>query len=252
MKNLTITIIQSELFWKNIEANIKMFDKKIDSINENTDLILLPEMFSTGFDMNPAKLAQDKDGETIKWLIRKSAEKKADIAGSLIVKENKIFFNRLTWAKPSGEVLFYNKKHLFTFAGEDKIYTAGKKRLVVELKGWKIMPSICYDLRFPLWAENSGAKYDLAVYVANWPEVRSYAWRTLLRARAIENQCYVAGINRIGKDGNGIFYRGDSAIINPLGEPLFDANSESYIHTEELSWEKMREFRKSFPVLYDA
>jgi len=251
MKNLKITIIQTEIFWENTDANIKMFDKKINSISEHTDLILLPEMFSTGFTMNAPKLAQSMKGSVVAWLMRKSAEKKASIAGSIIARERKKFFNRLIWAKPSGELIFYDKKHLFSMAGEEKIFTAGKKKIIVELNGWKIMPSICYDLRFPVWSENSGAKYDLAFYSANWPDIRFYAWKSLLCARAIENQCYVAGINRIGKDGNSIGYGGNSAVIDPFGKPLFEAESKPSVHTEELSYEKMQEFRESFPVLHD-
>ncbi|MBW1649925.1 MAG: amidohydrolase [Deltaproteobacteria bacterium] len=252
IEDLKITIIQSKIIWEDIKTNIEMFDKKIDSINEKTDLILLPEMFTTGFTMNAPKLAESMEGETVDWLKKKSKEKKADIAGSLIIKEKEKFFNRLVWADPNGKIIIYNKKHLFSIAGEDKIYTCGTEKAIVNIKGWRIAPFICYDLRFPTWSVNLNTVYDLATYTANWPSRRSYAWNTLLCARAIENQSYIAGINRVGLDGNGILYSGGSKIIDPFGMPIFDAEKKEIIRTQSLKFEPLHKHRQNFPVFKDA
>ncbi len=252
VKDLKITIIQSKIIWENIKPNIGIFDKKINSIKEKTDLILLPEMFTTGFTMNAAKLAESMEGETVAWLKKKSKEKKSDIAGSIIIKEKGEFFNRLVWAGADGKLTIYDKKHLFSIAGEDKVYSGGIKRTIVNLKGWRIAPFICYDLRFPIWSANLNAVYDIAIYTANWPARRSYAWDTLLRARAIENQAYIIGINRVGKDGNGVLYSGGSKIADPLGMPIFDAGDKEIIHNQTLKFEPLREYRQNFPALKDA
>ena len=221
MQNLIITYIQTELVWENVQANLEMLDNKIEAIENPTDLILLPEMFSTGFSMNPAKFAETMQGSAVTWMMKKAAEKSAVITGSLMIEEGGRYFNRLVWAKPDGRMLTYDKKHLFRMTGEEKVYRAGTHQLTVELKGWRIRPFICYDLRFPVWMRNSQNPYDLAIVVANWPAAREVQWQTLLRARAIENQSYVIGVNRVGVDGNEIEYNGYSCVIDYQGTDHF-------------------------------
>jgi omega-amidase len=253
MSSLTITIIQSNLHWENKAANLAMFSEKINDIKEKTEIIILPEMFSTGFSMQSKTLAETMDGEAVAWMKKTAAEKKAIIAGSIIAEENGKYFNRLIWMLPNGEFGHYDKRHLFAFAEEDKFYSPGDKRLVASVKGWKINLLICYDLRFPVWARQSGeAEYDLLIYVANWPERRVHAWKTLLQARAVENQCYVAAVNRVGDDGNNIHYSGDSMIIDPLGEILYQKSQQEDIFTFTLQKEKLEEVRDKFPFLKDA
>lgn len=252
MQDLTISIIQSDLVWENIAANLAEFDRKIDAIQEETHLVVLPEMFTTGFSMNPHKLAQDMNDSAVRWLRQKSAQKHADIVGSIIIKDNGLFFNRLLWAKPDGRLVTYDKRHLFRMLGEEKIYSAGAKTLTVELHGWKVRPFICYDLRFPAWTRNISNSFDLSIFIANWPEKRSMHWKTLLLARAIENQCYVVGVNRVGTDGNGLTYSGDSAIIDPAGNILFQKAQAVCTHTLEISYSELQAYRKSFPAWMDA
>ena len=252
MRDLKITLIQTEVVWEDINANITLFDEKISAIREKTDLIILPEMFTTGFSMNAGNLSQDMDGPSIRWLREKSQKINADITGSIIIKFGKKFFNRLFWAKPDGELLTYDKRHLFRFAGEEKVYSAGDKNITVKLHGWKIRPFICYDLRFPAWTRNIKNRYDIAVFIANWPEKRSMHWKSLLQARAIENQCYVIGVNRVGTDGNGLFYSGDSSIIDPLGKIIFKKHDEECTYTTVLSYHTLKEYRKTFPGWMDA
>jgi len=216
---LNIAIIQSELIWENPEQNRHVFSEKINAISDSVDLIVLPEMFTTGFTMNPTKVAETMDGETINWLKHLAKEKNTAITGSLIIKEDNNYFNRLVFVHPTGEINTYDKRHTFTLAGEDKIYTSSNKKLIVNYKGWKICPMICYDLRFPVWARNTN-DYDLLIFVANWPKPRIIAWNTLLKARAIENMSYTIGVNRIGTDTNGHEYSGNSAVYNALGEEI--------------------------------
>jgi len=252
MQNLTITLIQTKLAWEDKQKNLTMLDKKLDTMDEKTDLIILPEMFSTGFSMNAEKLAEEMEGPAVSWLLLKSKEKNADITGSIIIRENGEFFNRLVWAKPSGDLFTYDKKHLFRFAGEEKIFSAGSLNTLIELRGWNIRPFICYDLRFPLWTRNFNNQYDLAVFIANWPEKRTAHWNALLLARAIENQCFVAGINIVGVDGKGLTYSGDSCIIDPLGKLLFHNRGLEIIHTATLSYSILMDYRKNFPAWMDA
>lgn len=254
MNDLKVTIIQSDLYWENIEKNLEQFSKKIASIEQQTNLIVLPEMFTTGFSMQPEKLADTMDGETIKWLQAKASEKNCVITGSFICKENGCFYNRLIWMKPDKSFSYYDKRHLFSLADEQKYYSAGTKKITEEINGWKICPLICYDLRFPVWSRNNkNSPYDVLIYVANWPEKRSYPWKSLLVARAIENQCYVIGVNRIGDDGNKIYHSGDSAIINFKGELISKTLShESSIETVGLNYNELVDFRKHFPFLNDA
>ncbi len=216
---LKITIIQSKLHWEDPEANRKMFSLKFQEIKEETDLIVLPEMFSTGFSMNAKKLAELQEGKTLQWMLSEAEKHRSAITGSIIIEEDNQFFNRQFFVFPDGNFKKYDKRHTFTFAGENKIYTGGTERLTVAYKGWKICPLICYDLRFPVWARNT-EPYDVLIYGANWPEVRTLAWETLLRARAIENMAYCIGVNRVGTDGNGHEYVGQSAVYDVLGKQI--------------------------------
>jgi omega-amidase len=256
---MKVTIIQTHIFWQDKEKNLAHFGKLIDGIKDKTDLIILPEMFTTGFTMSPELFAEKSKGETLLWLKQKSAEKKAVITGSVSVEENGKYYNRLFWVNPDGKTKTYNKRHLFRMAKEDGHYTPGNKKLIADIKDWKICPLICYDLRFPVWSRNKFNKkksqwdYDLLIYVANWPKVRRHPWKQLLIARAIENQCYVIGVNRIGKDGNGFEHSGDSLIINPRGEIISKTKANKHnIETLELDKKYLEEFRRIFPVGMDA
>ncbi len=257
MQPLTITLIQTNLHWENKAANLLMLEQKIKSMEERTEVIVLPEMFSTGFSMNANALAEDMDGETVNWMKRVSAENKIILTGSIIIKENENFYNRLVWMLPNGQYGVYDKRHLFGFGNETEHYSAGNKRLIASVKGWKINLQICYDLRFPVWARQkpankNEAEYDVLIYVANWPERRSHAWKTLLCARAIENQCYVVGVNRVGDDGNNIYHSGNSMVIDPLGQVLYHKAEEEDIFTISLDKEKLNEVRNKFPFLKDG
>ncbi len=255
MNALHITIIQSNLHWENKKENLAMFASKIDSIKEQTHVVLLPEMFTTGFSMNTS-LAENMDGETVQWMKKIASEKKVILCGSVMIKENNNYYNRLLWVLPNGEIGIYDKRHLFAYANEDKSYTAGEKRLITSVGGWRWNVQICYDLRFPVWArqqqKNNMTEYDVLLYVANWPERRSHAWKTLLQARAIENQCYVIGVNRVGEDANNITYGGDSCVINPLGEILDSKHKDEAIFSYSLQKEDLETFRNSFPFLKDG
>ncbi len=255
------TIVQTSLFWEDREKNLEHFNKIITAIPEKTDLIVLPEMFTTGFTMDPKKNAEPANGYTVSWLKQKAKSKNAVIIGSVAVEENKKYYNRLFWVEPNGNVRSYNKRHLFRMAKEEQHYTMGTEKIIGQISGWNICPLVCYDLRFPLWSRNGFKKengsytaaYDVLIYVANWPEARSYAWKQLLIARAIENQAYVIGVNRIGSDGNNISHSGDSMIINPRGEIISKtkANEES-VETVSLDKTYLEEYRKTFPVGLDA
>ncbi len=252
MQDLIITILQTSLHWEDIDANLEMLDTKINAINDRPGLVILPEMFSTGFSMNASTMARPMEGGAVDWIRQKAAEKGFDITGSLMIKKNGHYYNRLVWAKPDGRFYTYDKKHLFRFAGEEKVYTPGDKKLTIDLNGWKIRPFICYDLRFPLWTRNFNKAYDLAVFIANWPKKRAPHWRALLAARAIENQCYVIGVNRVGMDGNGFNYSGDSSVIDPKGGLLFHKAEKEVVHTTRLSFEMLENYRKKFPAWMDA
>jgi predicted amidohydrolase len=256
MSSLTITLIQTNLFWENKKANLDMLQQKIESIKEKTEIVILPEMFTTGFSMKPELLAEKMEGETVQWMKKIAAEKKIILTGSVIIEEDGKYFNRLIWMLPNGESGIYDKRHLFAFGDEHNHYSAGNKKLIASVKGWKINLQICYDLRFPVWARQSPGelenKYDLLINVANWPDKRSIAWKTLLRARAIENQCFVVGVNRVGEDGNKIFYNGDSSIIDPLGEMIYQKSKDEDIFTYTLQKEKISETRDKFPFWKDS
>ncbi len=260
MSDLKISFIQSELHWENAAENLRMFSEKIE-ILPDSDLILLPEMFNTGFSMKPDMVAEEMKGQTLNWMKSMARKKGCVLTGSLAVKEGNRYFNRLVWMRPDGSSETYDKRHLFRYGNEHEHYTPGKKKLVVDLKGWKICPLICYDLRFPVWARNRWktdgqelhADYDLLIYVANWPEVRSHPWKTLLLARAIENQSFVAGLNRTGADGNGHQYAGDSAVIDFKGQILSkETHGMNCQETVSLSYADLMAFRKAFPAGLDA
>jgi omega-amidase len=254
MDDLKVTLVQSQLNWEDIDANLAMFSSKLKSIAPGaTDIIVLPEMFSTGFTMNVAKVAEGMNDKAVKWMKKIAAEKKCVVTGSLVINEEGHNYNRLVWMKPDSTFEKYDKRHLFRMGEENNTYTRGKEKIIVTVKGWKIYPLVCYDLRFPVWSRQSQAGYDCIIYVANWPEVRSYPWKQLLIARAIENQVYVIGVNRIGKDGNDMMHSGDSVVLNAKGIPISKtkANEES-VETVTLSWKELEEFRKAFPVAMDA
>ena len=258
MPTLTISTIQTNLLWENKRANLQMLSEKINSLKHKTELVILPEMFSTGFSMNPALLAERMDGETINWMKELSRENRIILTGSIIIEDAGKYYNRLVWMMPNGDLGYYDKRHLFGYSGEDQHFTPGNKRLIASVKGWKINLQVCYDLRFPVWARqqlsspDKSPEYDVLIYVANWPERRSHAWKTLLCARAIENQSYVIGVNRVGNDGNDIYHSGNSLVIDPMGEVLYHLADEEDIFTITLEKEKLQEIRNKLPFLKDA
>ncbi len=255
MNDLKVTLVQSKLYWEDRKKNLAHFTGLLKKLKRgSSDIIILPEMFATGFSMNSNHLGEDMDGESITWMRLMAAEKNAVITGSLVIKEGDDYFNRLIWMTPEGSLRIYDKRHLFRMAKEDQHYAAGRQKLIVEYKGWRICPMICYDLRFPVWCRNtSSQKYDLLLFVANWPVKRVMAWRQLLIGRAIENQCFVAGVNRIGKDGNGISYNGHSAVIDPTGKKI--SRTRASVQTTEtikLSAHELEKTRRALPFLNDA
>ena len=252
MQDLTIALIQANLVWENPTQNRLHFSKKIAEITERVDLIVLPEMFTTGFTMNPYVVAETMHGETILWLQKLAHEKDCAITGSLIIKEDNKYYNRLVFVYPTGEIKTYDKRHTFTLAGEDKVYTAGKEKLLVAYKGWKICPLVCYDLRFPVWARNV-ENYDLLLYVANWPKPRIAAWDALLKARAIENMSYCIGVNRVGLDVNNYEYVGHSAVYDSLGTSISNIlESVEHVGIITLNAEHLKKSREKLQFLNDS
>jgi omega-amidase len=250
---LKITGIQTALHWEDKKANLSMFEKKIADIEEETTIVVLPEMFSTGFSMEPEQLAETMEGETVKWMQRIAREKKIVLTGSVIIEEQGNYYNRLIWMLPNGQHGYYDKRHRFAYAGEDEHYSAGTKRLIASVKGWRIHLLVCYDLRFPVWSRQSVAnEYDLLIYVANWPDRRVHAWKTLLQARAIENQCYVMGVNRVGKDGNNNLYSGESLVADPMGELLYHKKDDEDVFTVTIDKSHLETIREKFPFWKDA
>ena len=247
---MKIALIQSSLLWENPKVNRNHFEKKINALTEQVDLIVLPEMFSTGFTMNPEAIFETMQGETIEWLQSLAKAKNIAITGSLVIKENGNFYNRLVFVFPAGEVQFYDKRHLFTLAGEDKVYTSGSQKLIVDYLGWKICPLVCYDLRFPVFARNV-EDYDVLVYVANWPKSRIQAWDILLKARSVENLCYTIGVNRTGFDNNNFEHDGHSQAIDFLGNYVLEPQETEGVFIVELNKEKLVEARKKLGFLGD-
>ena len=281
MQDLSVTLIQTDLYWENPTANLANLEEKIALISTQTDLIILPEMFNSGFTMNAKSVAEPMNFTTFKWLRQQAKKANAVVTGSFIVKEGPQFFNRLIWMRPDGTFEKYDKRHLFRMGNEHLTFTGGTERIIVELKGWKICPLICYDLRFPVWSrqgvketgdrENKAKEqseeglnptskienrtpntYDLLIYVANWSTARSQVWDILLQARAIENQSYCIGVNRIGNDGIGLNYLGNSAIIDFKGTPNFYQQDTEVIHSQTLNYQELIDFRTKFPAYLDA
>lgn len=252
MSILKITTFQAYLFWENIDKNLTNLALRLSWIREKTDLIVLPEMFSTGFSMNAEKLAEEMGGKTMKWMQDQAAKYHCVITGSIMVKEQGKFYNRLIWMRPDGTYEKYDKRHMFGLGHEDDVYTPGTEKLIVELNGWKICPIICYDLRFPVWLRNNPVQYDMLLCVANWPEKRSLHWRTLIPARAIENQAFVVAVNRMGHDGNEIYHSGDSMCIDPNGNTVYYKPNDEDLYTFSISQEEVVKTRRAFPFLKDA
>jgi omega-amidase len=251
-KILKVTTIQTHLFWEDVQKNLINFELKIKNIDQPIDVIVLPEMFTTGFSMNPSKFAESMDGKTVDWMKKMASARDALILGSIIINDQNKFVNRLLAVYPDGRLEYYDKRHLFAMAGEHKEYTAGDKRLIIDYKGWRINPLICYDLRFPVWSRNL-SDYDVQIYVANWPEKRSFHWNILLQARAIENQAYVVGVNRIGEDGNGYAHSGDTCVFDPLGVRISFTNpNEDKVETVILNSDVLEKVRKSLPFMQDG
>lgn len=258
MQDLKVTLIQADLHWQDSTANLAMLEEKIWEIGESTDLIILPEMFTTGFTMEASAYAEPMNFTTMKWMKQQAAQTGAVVTGSYIVKNGGSFYNRLLWVEPNGDYATYDKRHLFRMAKEDDTFTMGEERLIQEWKGWRICPMVCYDLRFPIWSRNhyleskNRMDYDLLLYVANWPAVRISAWDILLQARAVENLSYVAGVNRVGEDGKRIAYNGHSTIVDYKGGQQKLLTDDVCIHTETLCADELNSFREKFPAYLDA
>lgn len=257
MQDLKVTLVQADLAWENGDANRSHFEEMIRNVKD-TDLILLPEMFATGFSMNAKPLAENMNGKSVNWMKNIAAEKNAAVAGSLIIEDGGFYFNRLIWASPDGSIQHYDKRHLFSLAEEERFYKQGNKKIFTEINEWKILPLICYDLRFPVWARQSPPftemgkhPYDILIYIANWPEKRIYAWKHLLIARAIENQSFVIGLNRVGHDGNGINYPGQSCFIDPMGEVVENSGDTESVKTISISKSLISDIRSKFKFLDD-
>lgn len=250
MENLRISLVQSYLHWQDIPTNLQHFGEKLQALAGYTDLVILPEMFTTGFSMQAELLAEKMGGSTTKWMQQQAKLLDAAVMGSFIVREDKQFYNRLVFMRPDGTYECYDKRHLFTLAKEQETYTAGTQHLIVSWKGWRICPLICYDLRFPVWSRNT-VEYDLLVYVANWPTMRREAWNALLIARAIENQAYTVGVNRVGKDGLDYPYAGDSALIDYSGQVLSRFTQIENIGTFSLTHQAQQDFRTKLSFLAD-
>ncbi|URC13394.1 nitrilase family protein [Flavobacterium sp. B183] len=247
---MKIALIQSNLYWENASENRKQFETKINLIDADVNLIVLPEMFSTGFTMNAAAVAETMQGETISWIQSLAKQKKAAIVGSLVIVENEKYYNRMVFVFPSGELQYYNKRHLFSLAGEDQFYTRGDEKVIVNYLNWKICLQVCYDLRFPVFARNV-ENYDLLLYVANWPKVRTNAWDALLKARAIENLSYVIGVNRVGLDANNFEHIGHSQAVDFLGNYILEPQESEDVFVVELDKNSMLEIRKKLDFLSD-
>ena len=249
---LRLTLVQTDIVWEDTDRNIQRFSKIVDDLTGKTDLVVLPEMFSTGFSMNSENLAEEMQGRTVAWMQEVSAKSDMAIMGSIIIKDKDLFFNRLLFVSPDNRTGFYDKRHLFRMGEEDKYFHHGNVRKIFSLGDWRICPQICYDLRFPVWSRNRN-DYDLLVYVANWPESRREVWKALLKARAIENQSYVVGVNRVGIDGRNLDYAGDSMLISPKGEEISNIPShEEAVETYTISLDELKAFRQKFPVHLDA
>jgi predicted amidohydrolase len=251
MQNLNVTLIQTELHWHNPQANRDHFATLIDGIQVETDLVILPEMFTTGFTMDAEHHAEPMDGPSIAWMADMASRYGCTLCGSLIVAEDGHYYNRLVWMPPDGVVGTYDKRHLFRMADEQEHYTAGRERRIFQLNDWRVCPLVCYDLRFPVWSRGVD-EFDLLLYVANWPSTRKSAWQVLLPARAVENLCYSAGVNRVGADGNGRHYSGGSVVVDHLGHTALDCGSGECVATVTLDGGALTRYRQKFPANLDA
>lgn len=251
MQDLKVAALQTQLYWHDASQNRAMFDEQLAAVASDTDIVVLPEMFSTGFTQQPELCAEPMSGPTVAWMKAQAASYDFALTGSVVIEEGGQYYNRLIWMQPDGEYHTYDKRHLFRMAGEHHHYAAGTAKLVVEYKGWRICPLICYDLRFPVWIRNQ-EQYDLLIFVANWPKPRRFAWSTLLRARAIENIAYAVGVNRVGVDGNEIAYPGESAILNYVGDTLAGSSDEPQLLEAVLESGPLKKFRDRFPFFEDA
>ncbi|QSW87182.1 amidohydrolase [Flavobacterium endoglycinae] len=247
---MKIALIQSDLNWENASANRSNFESKINQVDPEVNLIVLPEMFSTGFTMNPSAVAETMEGETVSWMKAVSKQKNSAVTGSVVITENGKYFNRMLFVFPTGDIQHYDKRHLFSLAGEDKFYTAGNQKVIVEYLGWKICLQVCYDLRFPVFVRNV-ENYDLLLYVANWPKVRTNAWDALLKARAIENLSYVAGVNRVGLDAHDYEHTGHSQVVDFLGNYILEPQETEGVFVVDLDRNEMLETRKKLDFLSD-
>ena len=254
MEPLKVTIFQAYLFWENVGKNLQNLSLRLSNLKEKTDLIILPEMFNTGFTTNVEKCAEKMDGQTVRWMYNTSKTFDCVIAGSLIIEEEGNYYNRFVWMSPDGSYVHYDKRHLFGLGKTNEVetFTAGSSRIMLKLKGWKICPMICYDLRFPVWSRNQEEGYDLLVYTASWPDKRSLHWRTLIPARAIENLSYVIGVNRVGHDGNEIYYSGGSMCISPVGDVVYYKPEDEDLYTFTLNPDVLKSARDNYPFLKDA
>lgn len=250
---LRLALIQTDLAWQNAEANRKLLEPQLEALAGTTDLVILPEMFTSAFAMGSGAIAENHPGPTLAWMQQQAKQLDAALTGSIAVTEQGKRYNRLLFVTPEGEVSYYDKRHLFRMLGEDQRYSAGSSKLIIEFRGWQILPLICYDLRFPVFSRYTAAEpYDLMLYVANWPAPRNSHWRTLLQARAIENLSYVAGVNRIGTDGNGLAYAGHSAVIDPQGTELLQSGSIAGVFTTSINKAALLDWRSRFPAWMDA
>jgi len=250
---ISLSLVQFDPVWEDSCKNIELLNGFTEKIHPDTDLIILPEMFLTGFSMNVTQIAQKMDGEGVTWMVKTAIEKKITIIGSLAINDDNKIYNRLFAISPHGEVRWYDKRHLFRMGEEHKFYTSGNKRIIIKVNNMSILPLVCYDLRFPVWSRNVNCEYDLLVYVANWPESRRDAYLTLLKARAIENLCYVAAVNRIGTDGSGFEYAGDSVIIDPKGNIVADLPEKtSGLVNYQIDLNLLKSYRQKFPAYLDA
>lgn len=247
---LSVTCCQMEVTWHDPEKNRNAAEGMMDALKDGTDIILLPEMFTTGFSMSPEAMAESMDSSTVIWMREQAEKRDALVTGSIIIEDNSNFFNRMLFCYPDGKVEYYDKRHLFSYAGENAHYNPGRERKHIEYKGWRILGLVCYDLRFPVWSRNTD-NYDLILIVANWPKARIHAWNTLLAARAIENQCYVAAVNRVGTDKNGLEYPGQSGIYDYLGECLYRSGPDPEVITHTINMQSKQEFRQEYNFLAD-
>ncbi|WP_443938933.1 nitrilase family protein [Pedobacter sp. MW01-1-1] len=253
IENLKVTVFQAYLFWENIEKNLNNLALRLSmGVREKTDIIVLPEMFNSGFTMNSVNMAEEMGGYTTQWMHQMATKYNCIVTGSLIIKEDNNYYNRLIWMEPSGEYQHYDKHHLFGLGEEDKNFTAGKDKLIVELKGWKIRLAICYDLRFPVWLRNVNEEYDILLLIASWPDKRSSHWKALIPARAIENLSYVIAVNRVGHDGNQVYHSGHSMCITPNGATVYYKPEDEDLYTFSINYEELVKTRRQFPFLKDA